>query len=121
MLLGVVSIILVILSVYSAISIDTTGRQKEIAIRKINGASGKDIASLFAKPYILVYLISFAFVYPLLRLTLIGLTDGYMDVAYRWDWVIGLFVGFLLLLMVVTAEKIWEIMHLNPAEIVKKE
>ena len=120
-LLGIVSIILVVLSVYSAISIDTAGRQKEIAIRKINGASGKDIASLFAKPYIIVYLLSFVWTYPLLRLILIELTDGRMGIAYRWDWVIGLFVGFLLLLMVVTAEKIWEIMHLNPAEIVKKE
>ena len=121
MLLGIVSIILVILSVYSAISIDTVGRQKEIAIRKINGASGKDIASLFAKPYIVVYLLSFVFVYPLLRLMLIGLTDGYMDVAYQWDWVIGLFIGFALLLFIVTAEKIWEVMNLNPASIIKKE
>jgi hypothetical protein len=56
-----------------------------------------------------------------LRLILIELTDGRIGIAYRWDWVIGLFVGFLLLLIVVTAEKIWEIMHLNPAEIVKKE
>lgn len=121
MLLGIVSIILVILSVYSAISIDTVGRQKEIAIRKINGASGKDIASLFAKPYIVVYLLSFVFVYPLLRLMLIEMTDGYMDVAYQWDWVIGLFVGFALLLFIVTAEKIWEVMNLNPASIIKKE
>ncbi|MBQ8442740.1 MAG: ABC transporter permease, partial [Bacteroides sp.] len=63
-LLGFVSLILVVLSIYSAISIDTVGRQKEIAIRKINGATGRDIASLFAKPYVVVYLLSFAFVYP---------------------------------------------------------
>ena len=120
-LLGIVSIILVILSVYSAISIDTVSRQKEIAIRKINGASGKDIASLFAKPYIIVYLLSFVFVYPLLRLILIELTNGRMGIAYRWDWGIGLFFGFSLLIIIITAKKIWEIMHLNPAEIVKKE
>lgn len=121
MLLGVVSIILVILSVYSAISIDTVGRQKEIAIRKINGASAKDIASLFAKPYLVVYLLSFVFVYPLLRYILIELTGGKMGIAYQWDWVMGLFFGFVLLLFIVTAEKIWEVMHLNPADIVKKE
>ena len=121
MLLGVVSIILVILSVYSAISIDTVGRQKEIAIRKINGASGKDIALLFAKPYWVVYLLSFVFVYPLLRYILIELTGGEMGIAYQWDWPIGLFFGFALLLFIVTAEKIWEVMNLNPASIIKKE
>lgn len=120
-LLGIVSIILVILSVYSSISIDTVGRQKEIAIRKINGASGKDIASLFAKPYIVVYLLSFVLAYPLLRLILIELTDGHMGVAYRWDWVIGVFLGFAGLLFVVTAQKIYQIMHINPAAIIKKE
>lgn len=120
-LLSIVSIILVILSVYSAISIDTVGRQKEIAIRKINGASSKDVASLFAKPYVWVYLLSFVFVYPLLRLILIELTDGHMGVAYRWDWVIGLFLGFAGLLFVVTAQKIYQIMHINPADIIKKE
>lgn len=121
MLLGIVSIILVILSVYSAISIDTVGRQKEIAIRKINGATSRNIASLFAKPYVIVYLISFVLVYPLLRLLLIELTDGYLEIAYQWDWVIGLFLGFVGLLFIVTAQKIYQIMHINPATIIKKE
>jgi hypothetical protein len=44
-----------------------------------------------------------------------------MDVAYQWDWGIGLFFGFSLLLFIVTAEKIWEVMNLNPASIIKKE
>ena len=121
LLLGIVSIILVILSVYSAISIDTVGRQKEIAIRKINGATSRNIASLFAKPYVVVYLISFVFVYPLLRLLLIELTDGSLEIAYQWDWVIGLFFGFAGLLFIVTAQKINQIMHINPATIIKKE
>lgn len=119
--LSIVSIILVVLSIYSAISIDTVGRQKEIAIRKINGATARDIASLFAKPYVVVYLLSFIFVYPLLRLLLIEMSDGYMTIAYHWDWVIGLFIGFTLLLFTVTAQKIWYIMHINPASIIKKE
>ena len=120
-LLGFVSIILVILSVYSAISIDTVSRQKEIAIRKINGASAKEICLLFAKPYITIYLLSFAFIYPLLRLILIELTNGYMGIAYQWSWGIGLFIGFALLLIIITAQKIWEVMHVNPATIIKKE
>ena len=35
-LLAVVSMLLVILSIYSAITMDTINRQKEVAIRKIN-------------------------------------------------------------------------------------
>ena len=47
-ILAVVSILLVVLSIYSAISMDTVSRQKEIAIRKINGGTLKDILKLFA-------------------------------------------------------------------------
>lgn len=121
MILGIVSLILVVLSVYSAISIDTVGRQKEIAIRKINGATSRNIASLFAKPYVVVYLLSFLFVYPMLRLFLIELTQGQANVAYQWNWVISLFIGFALLLFIVTAQKIRQIMHINPATVIKKE
>ncbi|MBO5251342.1 MAG: ABC transporter permease [Bacteroidaceae bacterium] len=120
-LLGIVSLILVVLSVYSAISIDTVGRQKEIAIRKINGATSKDIARLFAKPYVVVYLLSFVCVFPLLRLFLIELSDGQLEAVYQWSWVIGLFLGFALLLFMITAQKIWQIMHIQPADIIKKE
>ncbi len=35
-LLAVVSMLLVMLSIYSAITMDTINRQKEVAIRKIN-------------------------------------------------------------------------------------
>lgn len=121
MILGIVSLILVVLSVCSAISIDTVGRQKEIAIRKINGATSRNIASLFAKPYVVVYLLSFVFVYPLLRLFLIELTQGQANIAYQWGWGIGLFFGFALLLFIVTVHKIKRIMYINPATIVKKE
>lgn len=50
MILAIVSILLVVLSIYSAISMDTISRQKEMAIRKINGATPTTIATVFGKP-----------------------------------------------------------------------
>lgn len=49
MILAIVSILLVVLSIYSAISMDTISRQKEMAIRKINGATPTTIATVFRK------------------------------------------------------------------------
>lgn len=60
MLLAIVSLLLVILSIYSAISMDTVSRQKEVAIRKINGATPKVIALLFGKTYLIIYVLTFA-------------------------------------------------------------
>lgn len=120
LLLGFISLLVVILSIYSAISMDTVSRQKEVAIRKINGATPKVIAWLFGRSYLLTYLLVFAIVLPIGRLAAISLYQD-LDAPYRWDWVVGIFIGMALLIFAVTAYKIYRIMHLNPATIIKKE
>ena len=120
LLLGFISLLVVILSIYSAISMDTVNRQKEVAIRKINGATPKVIAWLFGRSYLLTYLLVFAIVLPIGRLAAISLYQD-LDTPYRWDWCIGIFFGMALLIFFITAFKIYRIMHINPARIIKKE
>ena len=121
MILAFISILVVILSVYSAISMDTVSRQKEVAIRKINGATPKIIAWMFGRTYIITYLIVFLILYPISRSLLIITMGSEFEVVYRLDWPIFLFFGMALLIFLVTAFKIWQIMHINPATIIKKE
>ena len=120
LIVALISLIVVALSVYSAISMDTMSRQKEVAIRKINGATPKVIAWIFGRIYILTYLLVFAIVFPLgKQIAIIAFQE--FDAPYRWDWAIGIFLGMALLIFLVTAFKIWQIMHVNPATIIKKE
>ena len=75
---------------------------------------------LFGRVYILTYLIVFAIVLPLgKQVAIIAFQE--FDAPYRWDWAIGIFFGMALLIFLVTAFKIWRIMHVNPANIIKKE
>lgn len=121
-LLAVISILLVVLSIYSAISMDTISRQKEVAIRKINGATPKTIGLLFGKTYLIIYLIAFCTIYPLLRLILIEmLGKAGLKSIYHWDWGILLFFTMGLLIFCITVYKIHKVIHLNPASILKKE
>jgi ABC-type antimicrobial peptide transport system permease subunit len=117
--LAFISILLVVFSIYSAISLDTQNRQKEMAIRKINGATPKDIAILFGKSYALIFVLSYLFVYPLGRYLLTQVF--YVDAGSNWDWPIIVLVVMATLIVSVTAHKIREIMHINPALILKKE
>ena len=117
--LAVISILLVVLSIYSAISLDTQNRQKEVAVRKINGATPKDIAILFSKSYALIFFFSYLLVYPLERYVFTQIF--YIDAGNRWDWPILLLASMSALIAFVTAYKIREIMHINPAMILKKE
>ena len=121
LIMAFISILVVSLSIYSAISMDTVSRQKEVAIRKINGATPKIIAWMFGRTYIITYLIVFLLVYPLSRAILIIELGGKYMVPYRWDWPLLIFFSIAFLIFVVTAFKIYQIMHINPAAIIKKE
>ena len=122
LLLAIVSILLLILSIYSGISMDVVNRQKEVAIRKINGATPKVIALLFGKIYLIIYLSVFVIIYPLVRLVLIGIAQkSSLKSIYSWNWGILLFFTMALLIFLVTAYKIYKVMHLNPASVLKQE
>ena len=54
MILGMVSVIVCAMGVYSAIALDTRSRKKEVAIRKAHGALSRDIYRLFGRIYIIL-------------------------------------------------------------------
>lgn len=121
-ILAAVSLLLVVLSVYSSISMDSVARQKEVAIRKINGASRKDIVMLFARSYIAMFLLMFLFVYPILRLAMINALEGSsLKSVYGWEWGIILFVVMALLITLAVGWQIIKLMKVNPAQAIKKE
>ena len=120
--LAAVSLLLVTLSVYSSISMDGVARQKEVAVRKINGASRRDILMLFARPYAAMFLLMFVLVCPLLRLAMAGaLEDSSMKSVYGWEWEAVLFVTMALLIAAAVGWQIVRLMRINPAETIKKE
>ena len=122
-LLAVVSLLLVVLSIYSSISMDTLNRQKEVAIRKINGATPRSIALIFGKSYGIIYLLAFSIAFPLTYLLVNGITkDNNLVEEFCFGyWSIGLFIGIAALVVLTTGFKIYRIMHINPSKIIKTE
>ena len=123
LILVVISLLLVVLSIYSSISLDTMERQKEVAIRKINGAKPADIFLLFARMYLVIFAVTYVLAVSLLMI--IGIQafeyDTRIEFVRSWEWPVQLFVLTAALLAVVTGWKIRQVMRLNPAEVVKTE
>lgn len=119
--LGGISLLLVTLSVYSSVSLDTLDRRKEVAIRKINGASYGHIFFLFAKVYIRLSVVAYLLVCPLLFLAADSALGGAYRVVSDWQWAFWLFLILLLLLAAVTIQKIVQTMRINPADVIRKE
>ncbi|MBL3945516.1 ABC transporter permease, partial [Bacteroides thetaiotaomicron] len=67
---SVVSLIITLLGVYAAITLDTERRQKEVAIRKVNGAGMKQIIMLFARLYMLLLIITAILAFPVICIIL---------------------------------------------------
>ena len=126
-LLVIVSILCIVASVYSAISLESRGRQKEVALRKIHGAHSWDIMRLFGRYYLRLLLISGIIVGILSIAFIIIFATFALDGIESKDWMMILFYLFLSILIVVAvtlltiSHKIWKVSKIHPAEVVKKE
>ena len=126
-LLVIVSILCIVASVYSAIALESRGRQKEVALRKIHGAHSWDIMRLFGKYYLRLLLIS-GIIVGILSIAFITIFSTFaLDGIEGKDWMMILLYLFLSILIVVAvtlltiSHKIWKVSKIQPAEVVKKE
>ena len=118
-----ICLLITMLGIYGAISIDTVRRQKEVAIRKINGARLLNIYWLFGKTYLILFLISS--ILGSLSSLFIMITGSQhkiilFDYANPWLWIYSL----LLLIIIIAGTVSWQIYHIartNPAEVIKNE
>lgn len=118
-----IALVITLLGIYSAITMDTTARRKEMAIRKINGGKARHIALRFARLYIIIIGVAAAIAFPLTYI----LFDLIASVGYRETFHFGfLFYAGIFLLMILfvgltIGAKVWQISYENPAKIVKSE
>ncbi|MCQ2204274.1 MAG: FtsX-like permease family protein [Bacteroidales bacterium] len=118
-----IALSIALLGIYSAITVDTTYRRKEMAIRKINGAKARHIAMLFARLYVRLLAIAAAIAFPLAYILIDEIvTNNFMT---TFNHGIGFYLGiFLLVATFVTLTigvQIWKISRIEPASVVKAE
>ena len=101
---------------------DIRQRYREIAIRKVNGASAKDLYRLLFRKYITVLIIAFVIAIPLACYLINTYTQ---DFAVRTPVSIDIFIISLLLVIIISlgtlAYQIQKAAHINPTQIMKTE
>ena len=119
---SIVSLIITLLGVYSAITLDTERRQKEVAIRKVNGAGVKQIIMLFAHMYISLLVLSAVTAFPLCyaifqlwkEMYIVFFNDG----PLFW---ISIFMIVAVITIFTIIFRILKIARRNPVEVIKNE
>ena len=101
---------------------DIRQRYREIAIRKVNGASAKDLYRLLFRKYITVLIIAFVIAIPLACYLINTYTQ---DFAVRAPVSIDIFIISLLLVIIISlgtlAYQIQKAAYINPTQIMKTE
>ena len=119
---SIVCLIITLLGVFAAITLDTERRQKEVAIRKVNGAGVKQIIYLFMRLYIwllvITAILSFPIVYFILQMWRQMYQIFFNDGILYWG---GIFFGISLLTTLTIVFRIVKIARLNPAKVIKNE
>ena len=117
-----ISLVITLLGIYSAITMDTTARRKEMAIRKINGAKTWQIALRFCRLYAVLMVITAAIVFPLTVVLFDWVADSYRTVFnYGFLFYLGIFLTIAAFIALTIGTQVYKIARINPAKIVKSE
>ena len=118
-----ICILITILGLYGAITIDTERRQKEVAIRKINGAGVKHIYWMFGKSYLWLFVITaiIIFISGLFVMNMLSMILRiFFDYTNPFYWILS-FLSVAIVIICTIVYRIYAISRINPAEIIKSE
>ncbi len=106
----------------SLLSFITAQRTKEIAIRKVLGASGKDILQLIGKGFMVIVIIANMIAWPVAYILAKEWLNGF---AYRieipvWPFVITAVLSMVLTLLIIGVQ-IWSVLKVNSMKVLKDE
>ena len=128
-ILGIVSLIICAMSIYSTIALDTRSRQKEVAIRKVCGAKSRNIYHLFGRVYLLIVMLSLLIAIPVEVLFHRMMFSKEMMTSQAWKGahtspLVPCLFGALIVMALIAVIVVWNIrstMRTNPSEIIAKE
>ena len=123
--LGVMAGICVLISlfgVYAHVVLACERRRKEIAIRKVNGATAGLIVRSFLMEYFLLLLGASAFAFPLGTIVMQRWLEQYvLRAGLSWWIYAGIFLLLWIFMMLCIGRSVWRAARENPAEVIKSE
>lgn len=121
-IIAIVCILISTFGIYSLVSLSAQQRKKEIAIRKVNGATFSHILQLFFREYLVLVIISNLFALPLGYILMKRWLETY---ANHINLTAGPFIAVLFITCIIVLLSIFrqvkEAAQANPAEAVKSE
>jgi cell division protein FtsX len=123
-ILTLVSLVCVIVCVFgfvSMVSLTCEERRKEIAIRKINGATIKDILDIFFKEYLTLLVVGALIAFPVGYIIMKDWLESYVVQTEISAWIyLSILLALIMAIVLCVGGKVMKTSRENPAEEVKK-
>lgn len=118
----VVCILISLFGVFSQVTLDCEQRRKEIAVRKVNGATVSDIMRLFFATNLRLLCVASVIAFPVSYLIMKSWVENYvLQTAISWWLYPVIWSGLAILLTLCTGWRIGKAANQNPAEVIKSE
>ncbi|MDD4848186.1 MAG: ABC transporter permease [Bacteroidales bacterium] len=116
-LFSLVSIIISLMGVFGLVLFETQYRRKEIAVRRVNGATVKEILKIFNLKFVRIILICFAISVPICYYIIDKWLSGfaYRTPIYWWVFAIALIIVMVITIGIVIVRS-WKTANANPIE-----
>lgn len=117
-----VCVLIAIFGIYSLITLACEQRRKEIAIRKVNGATISIILRMFLREYLSLLGVAALIAFPIAYTVMKQWVETYnrqTDIGI-WPFMMVLFI-MALVMMVSIGHRVWKAANENPADVVKSE
>jgi len=119
---SLVCILISVFGIYSLVTLTCELRRKEIAIRKVNGATIGNILGIFFKEYTLLLIVSALIAFPTGYIIMKHWIETYnrqVNIGI-WPFII-IFVGIAVVITLSIGWRVWQAARQNPAEVIKSE
>ncbi|MEL5892747.1 FtsX-like permease family protein [Bacteroides sp. GD17] len=117
-----VCILISALGIFSFVTLSCEQRRKEIAVRKVNGATIKDILVMFVKEYLLLLIIAAAIAFPIGYVLMKQWLQNYVEQTSMDAWIyLAISVGIAFVIAICIGWRVWQAARQNPAEVIKSE
>lgn len=119
---SLVCILTAMFGIYSLVTLTCEQRRKEIAIRKVNGATVWSIQSLFFREYLIMLCIAALFAFPITYVIIKQWILNYVrQVSISPLPFILILIGLALTVIAGISWRVWKAANENPAEVIKNE
>jgi ABC-type antimicrobial peptide transport system permease subunit len=119
-LISLVCVAICIFGFVSMVSLTCEERRKEIAIRKINGATIKDILDIFFKEYLTLLIIGALIAFPVGYLIMKRWLEGYVVQTEMSAWMyVAILLALIMTIVICVGGRVYRTSRENPVEAIK--